>query len=280
MATRTPASAAGSPRGSVDGWIDRTARIGYATKGLVYVVIGILAVGAAFNVGGSTEGARGAILEIASQPFGRILLALTGAGLFGYSLWRFIAAGVDPEGNGSDAKGIMKRLGYAVSGVIYLGLAIWAARIVLGGGSGNSGGGSEDAWTAKLMAQPFGVWLVALVGAVIVAVGLHHFYRAYSASFMRRYDHGAMNQRQRLWARRLGRFGLSARGVTFVIIGGFLIQAARQSDPSETGGLAEALRTLEQQAYGPWLLGIVAAGFVAYGAYCMSRARFSTFSAR
>ena len=279
MAIRSQASTAGLPQGSVDGWIDRTARIGYATKGIVYVVIGVLAVRAAFNVGGSTEGARGAILEIGSQPFGRILLALTAAGLFGYSLWRFIAAGVDPDRDGSDAKGIAKRLGYAVSGGVYLGLSIWAARIALGGGSGN-GGGSEDAWTAKIMAQPFGVWLVALVGAVIVAVGLHHFYRAYSARFMRRYDHGAMNQRQRLWARRLGRFGLSARGVTFVIIGGFLIQAARQSDPSETGGLPEALRTLEQQAYGPWLLGIVAVGFVAYGAYCISRARFSTFSAR
>ncbi len=280
MSDRHSTSAADYAPDSVHQGIDRMARTGYFTKGIVYIIIGVMAVQAAFNVGGDTEGTRGAILEIGSQPFGQVLLALTAIGLLGYALWRFIAAGVDPYGDGSDAKGIAKRVGFAVSGITYLGLAIWAARIVLGGSSGGSQGGSSEAWTAKLMAQPFGVWLVGLVGAVIVAIGLYHFYKAYEANFMRRYDSGAMNQRQRTWARRLGRFGLSARGVTFVIIGGFLIQAAAQTDPSETGGLPEALQTLEQQPYGPWVLGIVAAGFVAYGAYCMTRARFSTFSTR
>lgn len=256
------------------------ARGGYFTKGVVYIVIGILAVRAAFSAGGETEGTQGAILEIGSQPFGQVLLALTAIGLFGYALWRLIAAGIDPDNDGADAKGIAKRTGYAVSGVIYLGLAIWAAGIVLGGSSEGGGESSGDAWTATLMAQPFGAWLVGLVGAVIVAVGLYHFYKVYRASFMRRYERGAMTSSQRMWARRLGQFGLSARGLTFCIIGGFLIQAAAQTDPSESGGLPEALQTLEQQPYGPWLLGIVALGFVAYGAYSISRARFSTFSAQ
>ncbi len=262
------------------GWIDRTARIGYITKGIVYIVVGVLAVRAAFSAGGDTEGTRGAILEIGRQPFGQVLLALSAIGLFGYALWRFIQAGVDPERAGTDAKGIGKRGGYVISGVVYFGLALWAARIVLGDVSGGGNEGSERAWTAKLMAQPFGLWLVGVVGAVIIGVGLYHFYKAYSADFMRRYAHGEMNARQRRWAKRLGRFGLSARGVTFSIIGGFLIQAAVEADPAESGGLAEALQTLEQQPYGPWLLGIVALGFVSYGVYCISRARFSTFSSR
>ena len=282
MRSRTSASAADLPFDSVDGLIDRMARLGFITKGIVYGVIGVLAVQAAFTAGGGTEGARGAIQEIGRQPFGQVLLGLAAIGLLAYALWRFIAAGVDPEGAGTDAKGIAKRIGYAVSGVIYLGLAAWAATIVLGGSTpgGGGGGGSEAAWTAKLMAQPFGQWLVGAAGAVVVGVGLFHFYRAYSASFMKRYNTGEMNARQRTWAKRLGRFGLSARGVTFCIIGGFLIEAAVQANPNESRGLAGALDALAQQPYGPWLLGIVALGFIAYGVYCVSRARFSSFSAR
>lgn len=275
-----PASTSDLPLSSADDWIDRIARFGFATKGVVYAVIGVLALRAAFSVGGGTEGTRGAILEIANQPFGRVLLALAAVGLLAYAVWRFIEAGVDPERVGSDAKGIAKRSGYVISGIVYLGLSIWACRIVLGLGSGGGDGDSQREWTARLMEQPFGVWLVGSVGIVIVGVGLHHFYRAYSSAFMRRYAAGAMDARQKRWARRIGRLGLSARGLTFCIIGGFLIHAAVQSDPSETRGLAGALQTLAEQPYGPWLLGFVAVGFVAYGVYCGSRARFSTFSTR
>ena len=282
MRSRTSASSPDLSFDSVGGLIDRMARLGFITKGVVYGVIGVLAVQAAFTAGGGTEGTRGAIREIGQQPFGQVLLGLAAIGLLAYALWRFIAAGVDPEGEGTDAKGIAKRIGYAVSGVIYLGLAVWAATIVLGGSSASGGGdgGSGAAWTARLMAQPLGQWLVGAVGIVIICVGLFHFYRSYNASFMKRYNTGEMNARQRVWARRLGRFGLAARGVTFCIIGGFLVEAALQANPNETRGLAGALDTLARQPYGPWLLGIVALGFIAYGVYCVSRARFSSFSIR
>lgn len=282
MVDARPASAGDLPDDAVDGWIDRTARFGFITKGVVYGVVGVLALQAAMGAGGATEGTRGAILEIGKQPFGQVLLALSAIGLLAYAVWRFIEAGVDPERAGSDAKGLAKRAGYVVSGIVYLGLSIWAAQLVLAGrggdASGGGGGGSADEWTATLMSQPFGRWLVASIGAIIVAVGLYHFYKAYRADFMRRYAAGDMNERQRRWARRLGQFGLAARGVTFGIIGGFLITAALEADPTESGGLSEALQTLAAQPYGPWLLGIVALGLVAYGGYCISKARFSHFS--
>lgn len=262
-----------------DGWIDPMARAGFATKGVVYAIVGILAVRAALGTGGSTDGTRGAIIEIAHGPFGQVLLGLTAVGLFAYAVWRFISAWADPDGAGDDLKGVAKRMGYVVSGAIYLGLAVWSASIILGSSS-SSGGNSQETWTATLLAQPLGQWLVGLIGAGILVTALYHFYRAYDASFMRRYDRGDMDARQRRWARRIGRFGLAARGVTFGIIGGFLIQAAIQSDASETKGLGEAFQTLAQQPYGPWLLGLVAFGFIAYGMYCISRARYSTFSAR
>ncbi len=264
-----------------DDWISRAGRAGYVTKGVVYAVVGILALRASFGAGGSTEGTQGAILEIADQPFGQVLLALTAVGLFAYALWRFVEALLDPRHAGTDAKGLIERAGYVVSGLIYLGLAVWAAWIILGTGSqGSSGGDSQQQWTAALLSQPSGQWLLAAIGAVVVGVGLYHFYNAYNARFMKRYEVGAMSARQRRWARRIGRFGISARGITFAIIGTFVIQAARQSDPSEVEGLAGALQTLAEQPYGPWVLAVVAIGFIAYGIYCGSQARYSHFSAR
>lgn len=267
---------------TTEDWIEGVARVGFVTKGVVYGIVGLLALQAAIRAGGAAEGARGAILEIGNQPFGQVLIVLTAVGLFGYALWRFVEALLDPEQVGSDATGIVKRIGYVASGILYFGLALWSAWIVLGTSSGgNAGGGtSQQMWTAKLMAQPSGQWLVGIVGALVVVVGLYHFYEAYRAGFMQKYRPGEMSPVERRWARRIGRFGISARGVTFCIIGGFLVQAAVQADPSESTGLAGALQTLSAQPYGPWLLGTVALGFVAYGIYCFSRARFSHFSPR
>lgn len=250
-------------------------RIGYATKGVVYGLVGALALQTAFGTGGSTTGSRGAIQAIAEQPFGRILLILTMVGLAAYALWRFVEAALDVEEKGTDAKGIAKRIGYAVSGVIYAGLAVYTGQLAFGAGGG--GGSSRQEWTARLMEQPFGIWLVGIVGVIVIGVGLRQFYQAHKAGFMNEYKTGAMSAKQKRWARRFGQFGLSARGVTFVLIGIFFIQAARQADPSEAQGLGAALQTLAEQPYGPWLLALVALGFVAYGAYCFSRARYRDF---
>lgn len=265
--------------GNIGDWLEPLGRIGFATKGVVYALIGILAFGAATNTGGSTEGTRGAILSFADGPFGQILLGLVTVGFFGYALWRFLEALVDPYDAGSDAKAIARRVGYAVSGLIYLGLAVWCAWLVLGNGGGNAGGGGSagQEWTAKILAQPFGQLAVGVAGAIVAGVGLYHFYRAYRSSFMKRYRTSSMSASQRQWVERLGKFGLSARGVAFCIIGGFLIQAALEADPSETRGLSGALDALGAQPYGPWLLGVVALGFVAYGLHCAAQARFSHF---
>lgn len=235
----------------------------------------MLAVMAAIGAGGATKDSSGAVETIAQQPFGRILVGLTALGLLAYVIWRFVQALLDPENKGTDAKGILTRIGYAIIGMIYMGLAFLAGRLALsGGGGGSSGDGSEQALTAKLMSQPFGLWLVGIVGVIVIGVGVYHFYQAYKATFMASYKSGEMSAAERRWARRIGRFGLAARGVTFIIIGAFFITAAWQADPSEAKGLSGALDTLAQQPYGPWLLGIVALGLVAFGVYCFSQARY------
>ena len=256
--------------------MEKLARAGYLTKGVVYAIIGVLAFQAAIGSGGQTSGSRGAIRQIAEQPFGQVLLILTAIGLLGYAVWRFIQAIKDPEGKGSDGEGIAKRVGYAISGAIYAFLAFYAASIVFGWSTGSSGGsgGGKEAWTAQLLAQPFGQWLVGLVGAIVIGVGVYQIYKAVKAKFMDHLKTGEMSQTERTWAERAGRFGLSARGVIFGIAGVFLIVAAIQSDPSETRGLGGVLQTLSEQPYGPWLLGVVALGLIAYAVHCAVQSRY------
>jgi hypothetical protein len=253
-------------------WVETLARLGYATIGVVYLIIGVLATQAAIGTGGATEDPQGALTTIARQPFGRILLGVTAVGLSGYVLWRCVQALVDPERKGTDVKGLITRVGFAISGVAYAALAVLAARMALGMRGGNSH--AEQEWTAQLLAQPFGQWLVGIVGVIIIGVGLAHFYLAYTAQFMQEYATGEMSARQQRWAKRIGQFGLAARGVTFGIIGGFVLQAAIAADPTEARGLGGALAVLAQQPYGPWLLGVVALGLVAYGLFCASQALY------
>ena len=272
-------------------WVEKFARVGFGAKGTVYLLVGVLAVMAVAGEGGSVGGSKNALASLGAAPFGQVLLALVALGLLAFTVWRLIQAMTDPGREGSDGKGIAKRIGYAASAVTHLALAAYAGSLVLGqhsvqasGGSGSgsasgSGSGRSTAadYTAELMAQPFGRWLVGILGAILVGVGVYQFGRAKEASFMDKYRRAEMEPKTARAAKRLGQIGLSARGVVFLIIGGFTIQAAVQAQPSETRGLGGALATLAEQPYGPWLLGLVAAGLAAYGLFCFSYARYRDF---
>lgn len=252
---------------AADPWVERLARLGLVSKGIVYSIVGILAAQAAFGAGGRTTDTAGALETIVTQPFGKFLLALVAVGLLGYMLWRFIQAFLDPEN-----KGIFGRLGSFIAGVIYAGLALTAARLITGSGGGNSN--STEDWTARLMSQPFGQWLVGTVGAFIIGFGFYEFYKGFTAKFREDLKWQQMDHHERKFATNLGRFGYFARGVVFVVIGFFLIQAARFSNPNQARGFGGALAALAGQPYGPWVLGLVAIGLLAYGIYTMVEAKY------
>jgi hypothetical protein len=132
-----------------------------------------------------------------------------------------------------------------------------------GPGSGNDGGETQD-WTAWLLAQPFGRWLVGAVGVAVLGAAIGHFVKAWKATFRRylRADRRTMDV-----ICPIGRMGLGAKGIVFLLIGIFFLTAAWQADSSESGGLGKALQTLQEQPYGPWVLGIVAVGLFAFGIY-------------
>jgi len=258
-------------------WVERLARFGYAAKGAVYCVIGVLAVMAAFGAGGGLTDSRGAMQTILAQSFGKVLLGIVAVGLIGYALWRFVQAGIDAENKGTSAKGIAVRIGYAISGLIHCGLALTAAKLVFGAGGEGGGNGSQD-WTAQVLAQDYGRWLVGAVGAIIVGVGVSQFYKAYSAKFRDKLNGGEMSAAEQRWATRSGKLGFAARGLVFVLIGFFIVQAAWTYDASKVQGVGGALAALAGGPSGWLVLFIVATGLVAYGVFMFVQARYRRIS--
>ncbi len=259
-------------------WIERLARFGYAAKGVVYIIIGVLAFMAAVDWGGRVTGTQGAFQTIASQPFGKVMLFLVAVGLLGYVLWRFVEAAKDPEHNDSGASAIGRRLSYAVSGIIYGALAFSALKIVFGNSASGSGGSGNQSQTATLLSQPFGRWLVAAAGVASIAYGFYCFYRAYSTKFRRKLKLSEVDIATEKWITRIGRFGLAAKGVVALIIGFFFIQAARTHDATQSADTEGALQALQRQPYGAWLMGIVALGLIAYGIHLGVQARYRRIS--
>jgi hypothetical protein len=265
-------------RKPVDPWVERMARVGYATKGAVYFVIGALAAATALWAGGETTDTNGAIAAVLRQPFGTVLTMAVGGGLAAYAAWRVVQSLWDTEGHGSQAKGIGIRFGYFLSGLLHASLAFSAFKLVAGW-TGDHRQGHRD-WTAKLLEMPFGPFLVAIVGFGVGAFAFAQVCKAWRQKFKEQLKTEKMNGQQRRWVVRITQFGLSARGIVFLLVGWFFINAARKHDPNEAGGLAEALRTLENAPYGPALLGVVAAGLIAYGGYMFVEAGFHRIRSR
>jgi hypothetical protein len=255
-------------------WLIWFGRCGYAAEGIVYALVGVLAVKVALGHGGETTDNKGALVQIVQAPFGRLLLILVALGIIGFACWRFLQAVLDTDNKGAHARGIVQRLAYAGIGVVHIGLALSALRLLRTGNAGASSSASAQDWTAKLLSKPYGQWLVALVGLIVIGVGCFQFYRSYTAKFREELALPAMSATEDRWVTWLGRAGYAAQGVVFWIIGLFLGYAGLRANPGEARGLDGALTTLAQQPFGPWLLSLVAVGLVAYGLYLCAQARY------
>ncbi|BAY24000.1 hypothetical protein NIES2100_37930 [Calothrix sp. NIES-2100] len=255
-------------------WVERLARLGYGAKGLVYFIVGLLAAQAAFGSGGKTTDTSGALETIVTQPCGKFILSIVTLGLISYALWRFVQTILDPEHSGEtmSAKRIAKRLGYAFSAIAYLSLAVTSIKLIIGISSSDSD--SVEDWTIYFLNQPFGRWLVLLLGLTVIIVGIAFLYQAYTGKFRRYFKLAQMSLTEEIWAVRLGRFGIAARGIVFAIIGIFMMLAAIQLDGTQARGLGGALSALAMQPFGPWILGVVALGLIAYGMYSIIEARY------
>jgi hypothetical protein len=252
------------------------ARLGHAARGLVYCLVGGLAVLAAIGSGGQTGGSGSAMRTLLGQPFGRILLGLVGLGFVCFAAWRFIEAITDADRRGREWKGLAIRGAHLIGGVIALGLAASAFGLALGWGGGGGDDTAARDWTARLMAQPFGPWLVGLVGLGIIGAGIAFAVKAWRGKVT---EHLVCSREVARWAVPMGRLGFAARGVVFLVIGGFLVAAAIHSRASQARGLGGALDALAAQPFGWILLAATAAGLYAFGAFSMVEARYRRIDA-
>jgi uncharacterized membrane protein YqhA len=254
-------------------WIIWMARFGHLSKGAVYVVIGILAVMTPFGTHGKLTTSSGALYTIAKQPFGSVMLAALAVGLASYAVWQIIMAVFDPEHKGKDVKGWMARISYLIIAAIYFGLCFSAVKIMIRA-SVSTSGEKYQTLSTKALAQPFGQTMIAIIGAVFIGVGLYNLYNAYKEKFTQKLKRHQMNKKEWNAVRYTGKFGISAHGVVFAIIGIFLLRTAFKADPHETKGLDGALAEVAKQPFGTVLLVVVSLGLAAYGAYLLFEAKY------
>lgn len=245
------------------------ARAGLVARGVIYAVIGILAIKLALGDGGKTANQNGALDTIAKQPFGKLLLVVVAIGLAGYAIWRLVRAAIGhgPESS-DDAK---ERVGGVVSGLTYGALCVTAVSILIGSGGSS---GSPDKATGGVLEWPAGQVIVVIAGLIIVGVGLEQGYRGITKKFLENSKTEKMSENTKRAFTALGVFGHLARLVVFVLIGYFLIRAAIDYNPDKAVSLDGALAALGQASYGPVLLGVVAAGLIGFAAYSIADARY------
>jgi hypothetical protein len=252
-------------------WVERAGRAGYVAKGVIYSLIGLIALQVPLGLEEQPEDKQGALRMVAQQPFGELLLLALAAGLAGYALWRLAQAFFDTEDDGTDAKGLAKRGSYVARAALYGFFAFSAFALVAGLGSS---GGNEQQEAASAFDLPLGRWLVAAVGLGFLGAGVYNGYRSLTKGFRKHLREHEVSPKVRGWVIVLGVVGHAARAVVFSLVGIFLVRAAWEYDASEAKGIDGALLTLAEAPYGPAVLFAVGAGLLAYGAFCLVQARY------
>ncbi|MFL6130225.1 MAG: DUF1206 domain-containing protein [Mycobacteriales bacterium] len=256
-------------------WPERLTRLGLACRGVLYIVLGILAIGIALGNGDQRANQKGALQEVAAQPFGQVLIWVVALGLAAYALWRLATAAfgmrADPAATKASArvKALLECIGYGT-------VAALAVRIAATGGSSSQPGGGDQgprSFTETVLEWPAGQWLVGLVGALIVGAGAYLVVEGWRADFTKELALGRVGPTLRRTAIQLGRVGRIARGIAFALIGLLIVDAAVTYDPSKAKGLDGTLRTVAAQPFGTWLLVLIALGLIAFGAYGLLESR-------
>ncbi len=271
MRSMSTARAAGTARRASDSPVARAlARAGLTARGVLYILIGWVAILVALGQTSQEADQQGALQLLAGQPYGLVSLWLLGIGFAGYALWRLSEAafGVAGEGNGAGP-----RLKSLVRGLIYAFFAYLTFQIISGSG-GDSQTSRQQDLTAKVMHHSGGRWLVGIVGLAIVIAGLVLVAEGIRRKFLKYLQLAQLSPRTRRLVERLGMIGTAARGAVFALAGVLVIEAAVTYQPAKAGGIDKALLTLRNQPFGEVLLILAALGLIIFGIYGLCEARW------
>ncbi|WP_405015324.1 DUF1206 domain-containing protein [Kitasatospora sp. NBC_01539] len=245
-------------------------KAGFAARGVVYVLVGLLAVGIAVGREADQADRQGALREIAARPFGTVLLWLLVAGFACMTLWR---ASTAVRGEAGEKK-TGKRLLNAGRAVFYATVCWGTAAFALGSGKQSSSDSNSKDWTATALGLTGGRFLVGAAGAVLIGVGTGIAVRAVQRKFLRKLRTGEMGRRTRRAVTASGIAGNTARGTVFAAAGVFLVVAAVRFDPDRAKGVDDTLRSFASTPAGPWLLIAVALGLLLFGVFSLACARW------
>jgi hypothetical protein len=281
---RHPASTVSNPMGRIAAehpGLVKLGRAGWFTKGVVYAIAGLLALGVAIKAAGWSDGSStaagaaggqeasptGAIKTVAGSPGGTVLLWLLALGLLLYAAWRLVTALLP---GGTDAKALVQRIGYVVSAVIYATFAFSAIALARRATKDENGNAKVTDISASIMEQTAGRWVIGAVGVMIIAVGLYRASKGVMMDVNDELDLSGMSSTRRIWTQRLGAVGEVGRGVGIGLVGFFVLRAAITYNPNEATGLDGALRRLATETWGVAVVIVVGLGFVAYGVFCLA----------
>lgn len=247
-------------------WVRRYILIGYASKGTLYLFMGILAIQAAIVPHRQASGSYLTLVFLEDRPLGNVLVFLLAVTLTGYVFRRLVQAILTPTDDCSlkKLKSIFQRLGYIVSALSYAGIAYSAMNIVFKLGEYDD---SIEDLVTQLFKQPIGSWLTLLLGIVVITIGIGYIYGAYTSSYISEFESKDIDHRLEKWAIAAGKIGIAARGIAFVLTGFFIIQAAILRNSDLAGGLQNALRILATKPLGWLWLQLIGLGLICYGLY-------------
>ncbi|MET7601528.1 DUF1206 domain-containing protein [Streptomyces avermitilis] len=248
------------------------AKAGLVARGVIYVLVGVLALRIAFGGSGHQADRTGALQEISSKPFGAVLLWALGAGVVGMAVWRLSEALFGAAGQ--DGGKASKRLLSAGRCLFYVFVAYSVLSFAAGSGGGSSSDDQSKDVTAKALQWPGGQWIVGVAGIAAAVAGVWIGVRAVLRKYHKHLKLGEMSRRTRQLVDIAGVGGGVARGLVFAAAGAFAVRAAVDYEPDKAKGMDDTLRSFTETPMGPWLLACVAVGLVLFGLFSFALARW------
>lgn len=258
-------------------WLKRLAQAGLFSKGIVYSLIGSLALMSAFHIDGqsaSKSDKAGAIQYLLEMSGGKIILFLIAIGLLAYSGWRFIQTFLDTEHKGSEPKGIGKRISYFFSGLAYLSVCYLIIKALINGSSGS--GGTKSHQLQSLIQHPAGIWIMFAIGLLFAGIGVYQIWYGSSEKYRKHVDIQKLNEKASLSLLRAGKVGYISRGIVWLIIAFLFLKAAFHHNAAEAGDTGMAFSFVQNGPFGTYLLAVLALGLICYGVMNFIRAGFES----
>jgi hypothetical protein len=249
----------------------RLYRFGYATKGVVYFLMGCLALATVIGLAYSPGGPEKVMLWLSHNPLGNLLLGVLGTGLAAYASYKIYSGLLDNRDVGADASGLANRLGWIINGIAYGSLAWSAYGLMLGVGLGED---PRKDIIGIVLDYEYGYVPVTLIGAIIAGVGGFQIYLALRGNHMKLLENGGFGRYTGAFFNNLGRFGIITISLVYLIMGYFLYRAAWTIDPEKFKGVGDSLTYLKSFDVRTLLIGVLGLGLLAYSAFMWVMVRY------